>query len=297
MWVYAGAAIIGGTVGYMANQTEGGDFQPNPYGQLNPEQVNLTQQMGPQMQALMSQGSPQYTGDYTAQLSPGEQWNIDRQRQLAAMGYEGLEPLLQGEFPEDYYQQSVYKPMLKSYTEDIAPLVEEQYAGGSGGYWGSARAGAVGKGYRDLTDTLTAKRSELAQAARMGVPNAINALNALSQQTATTQGIPRAIKQYGLEQKYAEWKRTRPENYISQALTFLGLRTREDTYSAVTQPNWAATIGGAASGVGSMFGASGGGGSSNIQGGQGGTNTGTQNTPQGNAPTWSPYDDYGNRVY
>lgn len=202
------------------------EAETNPYGQLNPEQTSMTKALGPWLQSAAMNPAQQYTGEYTAPVSSGEQTAIDRNARLSALGEKGLEPLLAGEFPEDYYQNTLYKPMLKQWQEDVQPQVEESYAG-PGGYWGSARAGAVGKGYRDLMDTLAAKRSELAWNVQQNVPNAITAANSLSTTEASIQSIPRIIQQYGLDKKYTEWVRTRPESlpYIQYALNFLGLST------------------------------------------------------------------------
>jgi hypothetical protein len=206
----------------------------DPYGTLNPEQKALVQKMGPYLLGRIGNvENNMYTGDYTSPLTQNEQEMISRNARLSALGEQGLQPLLRGEFPEEYYQSAIYRPMLKRFQEDIQPVLEEQYAGPSGGgYWGSARAGAVGKGYRDLIDTATAERGKLAWNVQQNVPLAIGAANALSKTEAEIQQIPRLIEQYGLDQKYKEWVRANEadQQYINDALNFLNISTVTEKY-------------------------------------------------------------------
>lgn len=203
----------------------GKDAETNPYGSLNPDQVRLSQSLGPYLQAQLGGKGDTYTGDYSAPLTSGEQDAISRNSRMSALGEQGLSPLLRGEFPEDYYQSSIYKPLLKQYTEDIQPLIEEQYAGN--GYWGSARAGAVGKGYGNLYDTLVSKRAELGWEAQKNIPTAVNAANALSTTEAAMQSTPRLVQNYNLKSQFDEWVRNLnyKQNSINQALNFLDLST------------------------------------------------------------------------
>jgi len=204
----------------------GDDVEYDPYWAYTPEQKAMHQKLGPYLTNKLGSGLNLYTGDYTSPLTQSEWDVINQNARLSALGEQGLTPLLKGEFPEQYYRDTIYQPLLKQYQEDTQPALEEQYAGPSGGgYWGSARAGAVGNGYRDLGDTLAAKRAELAWQVQQNVPNAVNAANALSTTGAAIQQTPRLIKQYGLDQQYNEWVRASVESqkYIDQAINFMGL--------------------------------------------------------------------------
>jgi len=231
--IAVGAGVTGlGLQAYGAYKGQkGGGYNYNPYGNLNPEQIALTQKLGPLLSGALGPAQ-QYTGQYNAPMTQGEQNVISTNARLSALGAQGLEPMLRGEFPEQYYQDAIKKPIMKTYEEEIRPLIQEQYSGPGEGYWGSARAGAVTKGYRDVLDTLTASRAELGYLAQQGVPAAMDALNRMSATSAQVQELPRLIQDYGLQQKYAEWKRTRPENmqYIDWALEFLGLSTGTAEY-------------------------------------------------------------------
>lgn len=214
----------------------------DPYGQWNPMQRQLGQSVFSYLNENIGKPQQMYGGPWTADITPEEQSAIDRNARMSALGERGLQPLLAGEWTpeaEDYWQNTIYKPMMKQFSEDILPQIEEGYAG-TGGYWGSARAGAVGKGWRDIADTLAAKRGEMGWNLMQSPLQAVPVANQLSQTEAQIQALPRLIKQYGLEQQYEEWKRTRPESqkFLDEALTFLQIPTMTQTETPAESGNW-----------------------------------------------------------
>ena len=68
---------------------------------------------------------------------------------------------LQGQFPEEYFQQSIDGPMKEEFESYLAPSIREEFAG-PGTYWGTGRTAAVGRGRNRLADAIAAKRSEMA---------------------------------------------------------------------------------------------------------------------------------------
>lgn len=215
----AGGAILGGLFG-------GGGEEERwlPYGSFNPEQIALTQQLGPMLQSLLG-NAPSYQGQLSTDMRPEFMDIISQSGRLNALAQPGYERLLSGEFPEEEFQAGFATPTRKSFAEDIQPLIEEQYAG-SGGYWGSARAGAVLDEYRkQVSDPIAEQRGKLGIEA-MQWPGRYGGLIQQAQATAASiQDMPRVIQQYGLDRQYNEWVRTQQANiqYINAALSFLGL--------------------------------------------------------------------------
>ncbi len=210
----AGLGALGGAglAGIFGKKGKSAEY--NPYGGLNPEQIAVNKQLGSYFGNVNAAPSL-YGGQYTADFTPEEQAILDRNARLSSLGETGLSTMLSGEFPEEYWKSSIYNPMLKSFKEDIQPQIEEQYAG----QWsGTPRADAVTKGYRDLMDTLTAKRAELGWQARNAVPEAVSAMGSMGTTGMALANIPREIKQYGLDKQYAEWTRgqTEKQNYVNQ---------------------------------------------------------------------------------
>jgi hypothetical protein len=242
----AAAGAAGGLGGYLSGKKKG-SYDINPYGNLNPEQIATNKSLGTYFGGI-NNDMPSYGGQYTADLTPEEQNVLDQNARLSSLAEGGLSTMLSGEFPEDYYQNSIYKPMMKQYKEDVQPGIEEAYAG----QWsGTPRANAVAKGYRDLTDTLAAKRADLAWQARNAVPEAVSAMNSMGTSSALIQAIPREIKQYGLDKQYSEWTRGQEakQQYVNQALQFLGISTGTATYNPPEPSFWGSMLSGISGGV------------------------------------------------
>lgn len=300
-WVATGMAISAGLGAAGGMMTKKGKYEYNPYGQLNPEQIAMTKQLGPEMQRKAMTGAPTYTGDYTADFTPGQQAVLGNQARLSAMS-EGWQNQFQpGQINPEVdanewrnYNQAFYGTGEGGYPGAKA-LAEEQYAG-SGGYWGTPRAQAVTNAY--TTNVMNPYQNWRSEALQKSYENALNyATNrsGVNQVTAAMEETPRAIKQYGLDQQYNEWVRGQnmSKEYVDQALSFLGLRTGSAEYKPAEQT----TTGKVLSGLGSMgsayFGNGGtlsgfGGGGGGITGGSGGT-TGTASIQgMGVQNYWSP---------
>lgn len=203
----------------------------SPYGALNPEQVSLTKTLGPYLTKSIGQETPQYTGDFTAEYTPLEQTNLDNQSRLSAMTSDWSKYYQPGQINSEVDANEWRNLNQKFYGDGINPgakaLAEEQYAG-SGGFWGTPRANAVLSEYNNtVVNPYQDFRSTALQNSYQNALNYGTTASGINQATATMAAVPRAIKQYGLEQKYNEWVRTRPESqkYIDQALNFLGIST------------------------------------------------------------------------
>lgn len=265
--------IIGGALsGLSASGALGGkegSYEKDPYGALTPEQRALMGDLSSYFHSRVGKPGELYGGQFAAEMTPAEREVLEQQARMGALGERGLTSALQGEFPEEYFQQNVYNPALKQWREDIQPGLEESYAGPSGGgYWGSARAGAVAKGARDIYDKLIGERSNLAWQAQQNIPNAISAANSLSTTGAAIQSLPRLIRQYGLDQMYNDWVRAQGANKdaIDQALNFMNISAGTNTYSPA-KPSVLGSIAGAL-GSGLMY-------SSAMRNANQGTTTGT----------------------
>jgi hypothetical protein len=225
-WVYvavAGGTALAGAGSYLsakkASKSPGYNFH-DPYGTFG-----VADWMRPLMQQR-AQNQSVYGGQYAAPMTDLEGQNVARAGALSGQMSDYGNMIMKGEFPEDYYQSAIYRPMMKQYQEDVQPLIEEQYAGPGGSYWGGARAGAVGKGYRDLGDSLAAQRAALGYKAKYEAPmEYMDKAPGAYESLGRTISLPRQIEQYGLDQQYTEWVRGREEmaQYMDAALSFLNV--------------------------------------------------------------------------
>jgi len=141
----------------------GTESQTHEFSGYTPEQQELLKQLstisGQGIQGLQDPASampPLAVG-----TTPGEQSYLDflNSRAVQRMAEGGLPYETGPEWAEQYYQESIRPTYLKEYEEITKPGIESAYAGP--GYWGSARAKAVGKSSEDLATTLASKRAEL----------------------------------------------------------------------------------------------------------------------------------------
>lgn len=262
----AGGAIASGLGAYLGR----GKTVTDPYGALSPEAKSMYQAAAPGIQAnaTATPESFMYKGDFTAPMTQGEQDLVSQNSRLSAVSQPTWETLMNpldtsgelGSAMNNYYRDSIYNPTMKAFQEDVAPQIEEQYAG-SGGYWGGARADAVRGAYGDIADTLASKRSELAWNSLMNAGNAANQYADYATKSAGIQAIPRNIAQYGLDQKYKDYVQANEtsQKYIDQALNFLNIDTVTQTTKS-TGGVWPYLLGAAGNAMmmgGAMGGASG----------------------------------------
>ncbi len=210
---------------------KGSDAEIDPYGQLNPEQRQVTQQIGPLLQAQLSKGPSYYTGRLVEPITGGEQTAIDQSSRLAAMTGDWSTRFQPGEINPEVNATELANLNRQFYGSELSPgakaLAEEQYAG-TGGYWGGARANAVMGTYKDtVTNPYQNWRSTALQNSYQNALNYAQGQNIINQTNATIQSIPRVIKQYGLDKTYTDYTNANAAyaQQINQALNFLGIST------------------------------------------------------------------------
>lgn len=218
-------------------------YQPRDL--LDPQQRALYNAIGSYYnRAFANGGFPQYTGDYAAPMNEAETKAISNQGDLAN-AYAGWRSKFTPGYIDPEIENATKTALNRSfygYGSDpgAKALAEEQYAG-PGGYWGGARAQGVMNAYdQGVTRPYDEWR---AKALQDSYTNALNYattggnVNTVNQQL---QSVPRLIEQYGLNQKYNEWIRTRPEtsDNIRNALSFIDLTTTAQEYQPGENSNW-----------------------------------------------------------
>ena len=72
---------------------------------------------------------------------------------------------LSGEFPESYFQQAVYNPMLTQFTQDIMPAIKESYVG-TGAITGTEVGDRLAREAGRMEEGLMGVRATLGQQAK-----------------------------------------------------------------------------------------------------------------------------------
>jgi len=118
---------------------------------------------------------------------------------------DALRSALAGEVSEEYFQNTVAAPALKTFQEDIAPGIREEFAG-PGTFWGGARGEAVNKGASNLAGSLAAARGEMANQA---LNRQVTAGLGLGELETTAAGQKASF----MASNYSTWQSARSQDY------------------------------------------------------------------------------------
>jgi len=89
---------------------------------------------------------------------------------------------LSGDFPEEYFQQSIYQPAMTAWTEDIMPAIQESYVA-SGAITGTEVGDAVAASANQLQQNLLSVQGQLGYQAQQSALGAAQQYQAQYMQT------------------------------------------------------------------------------------------------------------------
>lgn len=224
-----------------------------PQNRLDPQQQTIENVLTGVLQKGPEAAAQPFQGPFAAPLSPLEQTSLAALEQRAmnlaggntgviGQGEQALSQVLQGgpqDF-EDFYRETVFKPLQKEFSEIVLPTVTAQFARGAGSSYGSDRLRAVTRATEDFTNTLARERAQLAfDTANQAEQRRLQALGLLpSVAGAQTNellsllsagAVPRAVSQADVTGRYQEFVRAQDQQNqrIAQMLSFLGIPTQE----------------------------------------------------------------------
>ena len=223
-----GAAVVGGTVGYLSGKKE----KTNPYGQLNPEQIQTNKLLGSRLNSLLGQGPQYYGGQLTEPITQEELAAISSYNRSSLLSGNTLDRLInvdESQFNENF-QREMVDPTMDNFTRNVAPLIDESLPTFSTER-GYARQRALG----DINNNLSQTRFMAREAMKDRSLTAIRDLLSKGQIDLAMNAVPREIRQAGLDKQYLDWIGANDKygKDINSALNFLGIGT--GTYSPDTR--------------------------------------------------------------
>lgn len=237
----AGGAVVGGGIGYLSGKK---GKAADPYGTLNPEQKALTQRLGPYFNNTLASGPKLYEGQLVEDLGTNEAASLSRAQALQNNAGDTLSRLsgVNANFDEQFATEMA-DPTLDYYRRNIAPTINEEYAGFS-----TARANAVASGEKDVSQQLLTQRFAAREADKNRQLQAAGMVPGLATNMAEIAAIPRSIKQAGLDKSYLDYVRGSEEkaNSVNQMLNFLGISTGT---AAQDDTRWSSALAGAMGGA------------------------------------------------
>lgn len=168
-------------------------------------------------------GESPYGGD-VSQLSLAGLESMFGPEGLMAGAGEKMSDIIKGgpEDFEEYYQKSVYDPMMEQFEEDIIPGIRR---GMAPAYWGTERLGMEEQAREDLMQSLVGSRAQMAYGARESALNrSLQAIGMTPQMMGTYAGGMEAGARPGTWE-YSEWLRQEedPMRKMQMILQALGL--------------------------------------------------------------------------
>ncbi len=201
----------------------------NPYGTLNPEQVNLTKSLGPELtdRATGDASQFQYGGQLNAPIGQGEQDVVDNSARLNALAgntYSNIGTYDPNTF-NTQFDQEIANPTFDSYKRNVQPGIQESVPGFS-----TARANVTARGLQNTSDQLLMARNAARESQKKLALDALSGASNYNVNAANIAAIPRVIQQAGLDKEYANFLQANAQksDSINQALQFLGISTVVD---------------------------------------------------------------------
>jgi hypothetical protein len=182
----------------------------DPYGTLNPEQINTSKALGLQINNRLSQSpdSYRYQGLMNAPIGQQEQQAINDYGNLSSSTYD----------PNTFnnqFQSEVADPAYADFQRNIAPQLLESIPS-----FATARGTVLAKGLSNLQGQLLNQKFSTRQAALDRQAN-------IARENVNVQAIPRTIQQAGLDRAYLDYTQGNQQHQqdINNALQFLGIGT------------------------------------------------------------------------
>jgi len=258
------------------------------FGTLTPMQHRVSRAVGSELLANIGQPLEAYPGEMVAPMIPemealrGDFASAVSQAQSVSDSIDqavfGLFNSISPEVTLDLFQKGVQTPMLRTFQQEIAPMIKEQYAGaGQGGFFSSKRGDEFSRQLGNVQTNLGAqlaswqRENQLLEAQRsLQIPGLLQQLQQIPYQNLQMQqqvlSPYQTYEQNLAGAKYQEWQRQQPQNspYMQQALGYLGV----PMMGAIQTSPWATQL--TASGmsaIGSAIGGASGGSGSGSGGG------------------------------
>jgi hypothetical protein len=198
----------------------------NPYGTLNPEQIQVNKALGSAVMGDLSKGTQDYLygGQLTEGIGQGEQDVVNQNARMNAIAgntYANFANYNDPEFNEQF-DSEISRPTLQNFQNDIAPYLAQELPS-----FGTQRANVIARELNTLQNNIMNKRFDARESAKNRALQAANDSAGYFQTSAGIQAIPRQIKQAGLDREYQNYVQANSQksDSLNRALSFLGLST------------------------------------------------------------------------
>lgn len=160
---------------------------------------------------ILTQGGAAYGGARTATLTSDESYLQDYMRQGLETARPGINRLLSGEFPEEYFNQAIADPTRRQFNERVAPVIREN-SELTGNRFADRSAIELGQARGDVESSILAERGKFGLETYRDPLNAAGALSSTLNNAEQLFSVPRTIEQAKLDMEFQEFLRTNPDS-------------------------------------------------------------------------------------
>lgn len=232
-------AVAGGGLGFLTGQKG----ERKEFGQLNPVQESLFRELGPFASQVLNRGAEglRFGGQLSEPISQEELDFIAQGGAANKNRINALSGLVSGAFdPATFnkqFSEEVAQPAFRDFEQFQRPLIDEGFDRFAHSGVPRARGEALSRLSGQLSTEKFAARLAAKERIQRGKLGAAGLLTDATESATRLAGVPRGIKQAGLDREYLDFIQSNEQfgQYLNFFLGFLGLSTvteREDTRGA-----------------------------------------------------------------
>jgi hypothetical protein len=199
---------------------------------------------------ILTQGGAAYTGDRVADQSANERYLTGNLRSAYDKSQMGIDRLLSGQFPEEYFNQAIADPTRQQFEEDVAPQIRENQTL-TGNRFADRSAIEMGRARGDVEKGILQERGRFGLETYRDPLTTLQGLAQISPYAQEQFAQERAVQQAKLDAEFDEFLRTNPDSggLISAMMQF----GQQSPYMAFQPQQQQSALPGALSGMSSLL--------------------------------------------
>lgn len=199
----AGSGIASSLFGKKKKSSETG---PQLIDTRSPEQKAVSSKLS---SILLNGGTP-YDKARVAGMTDNEAFTGDYMRRALETAGPGINRLLNGEFPEEYFNQAVADPARRDFNTKVAPVMREN-SELTGNRFADRSAIEMGTARGEVEAGITQTRGQFGLETYRDPINTMSALSGVLNSAENLFAVPRTIEQAKLDADFEEFMRTNPD--------------------------------------------------------------------------------------
>lgn len=172
----------------------------------SPEQKAVSSKLA----QILTQGGAAYDGARVADMTGNEGFTGDYMKNALMTAQPGINRLLSGEFPQEYFDQAVADPARRDFNTKVAPGMREN-SELTGNRFADRSAIEMGTARGEVEASINAERGKFGLETYRDPINTMSTLSSVLNNAENLFAVPRTIEQAKLDAGFEEFMRTNPD--------------------------------------------------------------------------------------